>query len=57
MASHPDNIVNKKSDSPNEDKCIYDSKLPIPMLKDFFERHPLIALNVFLNDAFDTVQL
>lgn len=42
MASHPDIIVEKKSDSPDEDKCVHDSKLLIPTLKDFFSRHPLI---------------
>ena len=58
MESHPDIVVEKKSDSPDEDKCAYDSKLLIPTLKDFFSKHPLINPNVFLGDAaFDTVQL
>lgn len=42
MASHPDIVVEKKSDSPDEDKCVHDSKLLIPTLKDFFSKHPLI---------------
>ena len=42
MTSHPDIVVEKKSDSPDEDKCIHDSKLLIPTLKDFFSKHPLI---------------
>ena len=42
MTSHPDIVVKKKSDSPDEDKCVHDSKLLIPTLKDFFSRHPLI---------------
>ena len=58
MTSHPDIIVEKKSDSPDEDKCAHDSKLLIPTLKDFFARHPLIHPKTFLGDAaFDTVQL
>ena len=58
MASHPDIIVNKKSDSPDEDKCAHDSKLLIPTLKDFFQKHPLINPKVFVGDAaFDTLPL
>ena len=40
MASHPDIVIEKKSDSPDEDKCVHDSKLLIPTLKDFFSKHP-----------------
>lgn len=51
-------IINKKSDSPNEDKCAHDSKLLIPTLKDFFAKYPLIKPKTFLGDAaFDIVQL
>ena len=58
MDSHPDIVVDKKSDSPDEDKTAHDSKLLIPTLKDFFQKHPLINPKVFLGDAaFDTVQL
>ena len=58
MASHPDIVVAKKSDSPDEDKCVHDSKLLIPTLKDFFSKHPLINPKTFLGDAaFDTAQL
>ena len=58
MKSHPDIVVDKKSDSPDEDKCAHDSKLLIPTLKDFFHKHPLINPKVFLGDAaFDTIQL
>ena len=58
MESHPDIVVARKSDSPDEDKCAHDSKLLIPTLKDFFTKHPLINPNGFLGDAaFDTVQL
>lgn len=34
--SHPDLIIDKKSDSPNEDKSLGDSKALFPVLKDFF---------------------
>lgn len=58
MAAHPDISVDKKSDSPDEDKCAHDSKLLIPTLKDFFHKHPLINPETFLEDAaFDAVQL
>lgn len=58
MDSHPEIVVDKKSDSPDEDKSAHDSKLHIPTLKDFFEKHPLINPKVFLGDAaFDTLQL
>ena len=58
MSSHPDIVVEKKSDSPDEDKCVHDSKLLIPTLKDFFSKHPLINPKTFLGDAaFDTAQL
>ena len=58
MTSHPDIVVEKKSDSPDEDKCVHDSKLLIPTLKDFFSKHPLINPKTFLGDAaFDSCQL
>lgn len=58
LSSHPDIVVKKKSDSPDEDKSVHDSRLLIPTLKDFFEKHPLINPKVFPGDAaFDTVQL
>ena len=58
MVSHPDIVVEKKSDSPDGDKCVHDSKLLIPTLKDFFSKYPLIDPKTFLGDAaFDTVHL
>lgn len=58
MPVHPDIVVEKKSDSPDEDKSVHDSKLLIPTLKDFFSKHPLINPKTFLGDAaFDTVEL
>ena len=51
FASHPEIVVEKKSDSPDEDKCVHDAKLLIPTLKDFFSKHPLINPKTFLGDA------
>ena len=47
LDSHPDIVVEKKSDSPDEDKCVHDAKLLIPTLKDFFLKHPLINPKTF----------
>ena len=58
LNSHPEITVNKKSDSPDEDKYAHDSRLLIPTLKDFFNKHPLINPKVFLGDAaFDSAGL
>lgn len=58
MASHPEIIVDKKSDPPDEDKSVHDSRLLIPTLQDFFKKHPLILPNTFLgNSAFDSANL
>ncbi|KIR01154.1 Mobile element protein [Lachnospiraceae bacterium TWA4] len=55
---HKDIVVSKKSDSPEEDKSVHDSKLLIPTLNDFFTKHPLINPKLFLGDAaFDSVSL
>ena len=54
----PDIIVAKKSDSPDEDKSLADSKALIPTLKDFFRKHPLINPKTFLGDAaFDSIEI
>ena len=58
LASHPDIIVEKKSGSPDEDKSLADSKALIPVLKDFFRKHPLINPKTFLGDAaFDSIEI
>lgn len=58
MDSHPEVKVEKKSDSPDEDKSVHDAKLLIPTLVDFFSKHPLINPKIFLGDsAFDSTQL
>lgn len=58
LAKHPEIAVEKKSDSPNEDKSVHDARLLIPTLMDFFKTHPLFNPKTFLGDAaFDSVQL
>ena len=52
---HPELIVEKKSDSPDEDKSISDSSSLKPILFDFFVRHPDFHPLTFLGDsAFDS---
>ena len=58
LEAHPDIIIEKKSDSPDEDKSLADSKALIPVLKDFFKKHPLINPKTFLGDAaFDSIEI
>ena len=58
LEAHPDIVVEKKSDSPDEDKSLADSKALIPVLKDFFQKHPLINPKAFLGDAaFDSIEI
>ena len=58
LNAHPDIIVEKKSDSPDEDKSLADSKALLPVLIDFFQKHPLINPKTFLGDAaFDTIEI
>lgn len=55
---HSEIVLNKKSDSPDEDKSAHDARLLIPSLQDFFTAHPLINPKTFLGDAaFDSVKL
>ena len=52
---HPELVVDKKSDSPDEDKSISDSKALKPILNDFFNLHPYASYDTFLGDSiFDT---
>lgn len=54
-AKHPDMLIQKKSDSPDEDKAIGDSTSLQPVLKDFFSSHPSFRYSTFLGDsAFDS---
>lgn len=58
VEGHPDIVVEKKTDSPEEDKSIGDARLLIPTLADFFKKHPLIDPKTFLGDsAFDSVAI
>ena len=58
LNSHPEIIVDKKSNSPDEDKSLHDAKAVIPVLKDFFRKHPSIKPNIFLGDtAFDATNI
>ena len=58
LNEHPEIIIEKKSDSPDEDKSLHDSKALVPVLEDFFKKHPLINPNIFLGDsAFDSATI
>lgn len=58
LEAHPDIDVEKKSDSPDEDKSLAGSKSLLPVQKDFFQKHPLINPKVFLGDAaFDSIEI
>jgi len=48
---HPEIIIEKKSDSPEEDKTIGDSTSLQPVLNDFFEIHPAFCYGTFLGDT------
>ena len=51
LDAHPDIVLEKKSDSPDEDKSLHDTKALIPVLSDFFNKHPLITPKIFIGDA------
>jgi len=54
---HPELVIEKKSDSPDEDKTIGDSSALQPVLTDFFSLHPDFKPHTFLGDAaFDTIE-
>ena len=56
--NHPEIILEKKSDSPDEDKAVHDARLLLPTLKDMFNVHPLMNPTTFLGDsAFDSADL
>lgn len=58
FSSHPEIKVEKKSNSPDDDKSVHDARLLIPTLVDFFKKHPVINPKTFLGDAaFDSVAL
>jgi hypothetical protein len=51
LDAHPSIIVDKKNDSPDEDNSLNDAKALIPVLEDFFQKHPLIQPKTFNGDA------
>ena len=58
FASHPEIERYKKTDAPDEDKSVGDARLLLPLLKDFFRKHPLINPKTFLGDAaFDSIEI
>lgn len=58
LAARPDIVTWKKSDYPDEDKSLEDSKALIPVFKDILEKHPLINPSTFLGDAaFDSIEI
>jgi hypothetical protein len=53
--NHPEIPVEKKSDSPDEDKSIGDGRLLKPVLSDYFKAHKGFIYDTFLGDsAFDS---
>ena len=54
-SKHPEIEIDKKSDSPDEDKSISDSKALKPVMNDYLNFHPNASLDTFLGDSiFDT---
>ena len=60
-AKHPEIPVEKKTDSPEEDKSIGDSKVLCPVLTDYYKIHPDHKHSTFLGDSifdsFDTYEM
>jgi hypothetical protein len=57
-AVHLNPAVDKKSDSPDEDKSVGDSNSLKPVLSDFFALHPAFHPDTFLGDsAFDSIDI
>ena len=56
--SHPELALEKKTDSPDEDKSVGDASALIPVLTDYFSLHPDFHPDTFLGDsAFDSAEL
>jgi hypothetical protein len=54
--AHPELVVEKKLDSPDEDKTISDSNALAPVLEDYFSLHPTFWPDIFMADsAFDSI--
>ncbi len=57
-SAHPELPVEKKPDSPVEDKSVGDSSSLVPVLTDYFSLHPDFHPDIFLGDAsFDSAEL
>lgn len=57
-ASHPEPNVEKKTDSPDEDKSVRDASALVLVLSDYFSLHPDFHPDTFLGDsAFDSAEL
>lgn len=57
-SAHPDLVIEKKTDSPDEDKSVGDASALVPVLQDFFSLHPAFHPDTFLGDsAFDSADL
>ena len=57
FASHPEIELYKKTDAPDKNKTVGDARL-LPLLKDFFRKHPLINPKTFLGDAaFNSIEI
>jgi hypothetical protein len=57
-SKHPELLINKKSDSPDEDKSIGDSSALKHVLSDYFHLHPDFHPTIFLGDsAFDSIDI
>ena len=57
-SAHPELDIEKKSDSPDEDKSVGDSSSLVPVLTDYFSLHPGSHPDVFLGDSsFDTAEI
>lgn len=55
---HPEITVDKKTDSPDDDKTIGDSTALKPVLQDYFNIHPHFSPDTFLGDAaFDSYDI
>lgn len=59
--SHPETQIDKRTDNPDADQEIGDSKTLLPVLRDFKGKHPDLRYGTFLGDAafdnYDITQL
>lgn len=58
FSAHPEIVRYKKTDAPDEDKSVGDARLLLPLLRDFFSKHPYMNPSTFLGDsAFDSIEI